>query len=133
MLNKVVLQGRAVADPDIRTIPNGSKVASLRIAVDRNYRTKDSASSDFFNVTVWRTTAEFVERYVKKGQLIIVEGSLQNKEWVGSDGKKRTAVDVVADNIYFCESKKAAAETHDAAKKEYAPKAPATKDQDLPF
>jgi single-strand DNA-binding protein len=133
MLNNVVLQGRLAADPEIRVTPNGVKTANMRIAVNRNYRTKDGTNTDFFTVVAWRTTAEFVERYVKKGQMIIAEGVLQNREWVSNDGKKRNAVEVLANNIHFCESKQATTEAHSNAKTDYAPKAAPAKEQDLPF
>jgi single-strand DNA-binding protein len=108
MLNKIFLQGRLVADPELRQTANGVPVATLRLAVDRDIRNKETGerATDFINVVAWRSTAEFVSRYFSKGRMAIVEGRLQIRNYTDRDGNKRTAAEVVADNIYFGDSKR---------------------------
>lgn len=110
MLNRAILMGRLVADPELRQTPNGVSVVSFRIAVDRNYSSKDGArQADFIDIVAWRQSAEFVSRYFSKGKMIIVEGSIQTRNYEDKNGNKRTAVEVVADNVQFGESKNASA------------------------
>ena len=105
--NKVILGGRLVADPELRTTPSGVSVTSFTVAVNRNYRGKDGTESqaDFLNCTAWRQTAEFVSRYFRKGSMIAVQGSIQTRNYEDRNGNKRTAVEIVADNVSFCGSK----------------------------
>lgn len=100
-LNRVVLVGRLVADPEIKYTTAGVPVASMRIAVNRITKNdQNEYESDFFNVTAWRRTAEFASTYLTKGRLISVDGRLQERRWVDqATGQKRSAVDIVADNI----------------------------------
>lgn len=109
MLNKVFLQGRLVADPELRHTTTGIAVASVRLAVDRNFKDKETGEkkADFINVVAWRQTGEFVSRYFTKGRMAIVEGTLQIRDYVDKEGNKRTAAEVVADNFYFGDSKPA--------------------------
>lgn len=107
MLNKVFMQGRLVADPELRHTPNGVAVASFRIAVDRDFKDKSGErQADFVNVIAWRATAEFVSKFFSKGRMAIVEGKLQSRNYEDKDGNKRYALEVVADNIYFGDSKR---------------------------
>ena len=108
MLNKIFLQGRLVADPELRHTQNGIAVASFRLAVDRDYKSKnpDEQTADFINIVAWRGTGEFVSRYFTKGKMAIVEGRLQIRSYTDRDGIRRTAAEVVADNVYFGESKR---------------------------
>lgn len=107
MLNKVFMQGRLVADPELRHTPNGVAVASFRIAVDRDFKDKSGErQADFVNVIAWRATGEFVSKFFSKGRMAIVEGKLQTRSYEDRDGNKRTATEVVADNIYFGDSKR---------------------------
>jgi single-strand DNA-binding protein len=108
VLNKIFLQGRLVADPELRHTPNGVPVASFRLAVDRNFKNRDSGErkADFINVVAWRQTGEFVSRYFSKGRMAIVEGSLQTRDYNDKDGNRRYATEVVADNVYFGDSKR---------------------------
>ena len=108
MLNKVFLQGRLVADPELRHTQQGTPVASYRLAVDRDYKSKDSnaQNADFVNVVSWRNTAEFVSRYFTKGRMMLVEGRLQMRDYTDRDGNRRVAAEVVTDNVYFCDSRK---------------------------
>jgi len=100
-LNRVVLVGRLTRDPELKYTPAGVPLASMSIAVDRI--TKDESGNyetDFFNVTAWRRTAEFAQNYLKKGRLVSVDGRLQTRSWVDqATGMKRSAVDIVADNL----------------------------------
>ena len=108
MLNKIFLQGRLVADPEMRHTPSGVAVATLRLAVDRDFKDRETGEkkADFVNVVAWRATAEFVSRYFTKGRMAIVEGRLQMRDWTDKDGNKRTTAEVVADNVYFGDSKR---------------------------
>lgn len=108
MLNKIFLQGRLVADPELRQTPSGVAVVSFRLAVDRDFKNKETGEkeADFINVVAWRNTAEFVSRFFNKGRMAIVEGRLQIRGYTDRDGNKRTAAEVVADNVYFGDSKR---------------------------
>lgn len=108
MLNKVFLQGRLVADPELRRTPNDVTVAAFRLAVERDF--KDQATGerqvDFINVVAWRQTGEFAARYLTKGRLAIVEGRLQIRDYTDREGGKRTMAEVVADKVYFGDSRR---------------------------
>ena len=106
MLNKAILIGRLVADPELRQTPNGVSVCTFRIAVDRAYSPKGGEKqADFLDIVAWRQQAEFVSRYFNKGKLILVEGSIQSRSYTDKNDQKRTAVEVVADNVRFVGSK----------------------------
>lgn len=105
MLNRAILMGRLAADPELRQTPSGVSVTAFRIAVNRNY---NRDLTDWIDIVAWRQTAEFVTRYFQKGSMIIVEGSIQTRSYEDKNGNKRTAVEVVADQVYFAESKGAA-------------------------
>lgn len=108
MLNKVFLQGRLVADPELRRTPNDVAAASFRLAVERDF--KDQATGerpvDYINIVAWRRTGEFAARYLTKGRLAIVEGRLQIRDYTDREGGKRTAAEVVADKVYFGDSRR---------------------------
>ena len=108
MLNKIFLQGRLVADPELRHTPNGVAVASFRMAVDRDFKDRETGErkADFINVVAWRQTAEFVSRYFTTGRMAVVEGKLQTRDYTDRDGNRRYATEVVADNIYFGDSRR---------------------------
>lgn len=107
MLNVAVLMGRLVADPELRRTQSDLAVCSFRIAVDRNYANKaGERQADFIDIVAWRSTAEFVCKYFTKGQMIAVEGSIQTRSYEDKQGNKRTAVEVVANNVSFCGSKR---------------------------
>ena len=108
MLNKIFLQGRLVADPELRHTQNGIAVASFRLAVDRDFKDRETGErkADFINIVAWRQTAEFVSRFLTKGRLAIVEGKLQTRDYTVRDGNRRYATEVVADNVYFGDSKR---------------------------
>lgn len=107
MLNKVIIMGRLVKDPELRRTQSGTAVTSFRIAVDRDFKSQDgSKQADFFDVVAWRNTAEFVSKYFTKGRMAVVEGRLQIRDWTDRDGGKRRSAEVVADNVYFGDSKR---------------------------
>lgn len=100
MLNRVILVGRLVADPELRYTPSGVPVASFRLAVDRQFKSQSGdRETDFINIVAWRRSAEFASNYLGKGRLVAVEGRLQIRQWTTNDGQKRTTAEVVADNI----------------------------------
>ena len=148
MLNVVAIMGRLVADPELRTTQSGNNVCSFRVACDRNYAPQgQERQADFIDVVAWRHQADFVCKYFQKGSLIAVVGSLQTRNYQDKNGNKRTAVEVLADNISFAGAKKT--ETVDdggeAPPKDYREPAPVyaqgsnddfavlSDDEDLPF
>ena len=136
MLNKVFLQGRLVADPELRHTQQGTPVASYRLAVDRGYKSKDpnAQNADFVNVVSWRNTAEFVSRYFTKGRMMLVEGRLQMRSYTDKDGNKRVAAEVVTDNVHFADSRKDGSNNADGSLQESAGfDELADDDGDLPF
>lgn len=107
MLNKVFIQGRMTADPELRHTQNGVAVATFRLAVTRDFKEKDGKrKADFISVVCWRGTAEFFSRFFQKGSLVVVEGRLQVRDYTDRDGNKRFITEVIADNVYFSESRK---------------------------
>lgn len=108
MLNKVILQGRLVADPELRHTGGGVACASFRLAVDRDFKDKETGErkADFHSVVAWRQTAVFVEKYLSKGRMVIVEGKLQSRTYDDQEGNRRYITEVVADNVYFADSKR---------------------------
>lgn len=106
MLNVVAIMGRLVADPELRTTQSGTDVCSFRIACDRNFvRQGEQRQADFIDIVAWRNQASFVSKYFQKGSLIAIDGSIQTRQYEDKNGNKRTAVEVVADNINFAGSK----------------------------
>ena len=107
-LNIIVLQGRLVRDPEMRTTQSGVSVASFTLAVDRDFGGRDGGEkqTDFIDCTAWRHTAEFVSKYFSKGRMAVVSGRLQIDNYTDNDGNKRKSAKVIADNIYFGDSKK---------------------------
>ena len=108
MLNRIILLGRLTRDPELRHTQTGTAVASFSLAVDRDFRNRDSGEKgvDFIDVVAWRNTAEFVSKYFTKGRMAVVEGRLQIRDWTDREGGKRRSAEVVADNIYFGDSKR---------------------------
>lgn len=106
MLNKIFIMGRLTRDPELRRTQNGTAVAGFALAVDRDYKNADGTKeTDFIEVVAWRSSAEFVSKYFTKGRMAIVEGRLQIRDWTDKDGNKRRNAEVVADNVYFGDSK----------------------------
>lgn len=108
MLNIVAIMGRLTADPELRHTASGISVASFTLAVDRSYSNRDTGErqTDFIDVVAWRGTAEFVCKYFTKGQMMAVDGSLQARSYEDKQGNRRKAVEVVANNVNFCGSKR---------------------------
>lgn len=107
MLNHIVVMGRLVRDPELRRTQSGTAVTSFTIAVDRDFQTKgEEKQTDFIDCVAWRSTAEFIAKYFLKGSMAIVSGKLQIREWTDKEGNKRRNAEVVADNVYFGESKR---------------------------
>lgn len=107
MLNHVALMGRLTADPEMGTTPNGTSRCSFKLAVDRNYVANGGErQTDFIYIVAWRNTAEFICKYFEKGQLVALEGSIQTRQYKDKQGNNRTAFEVIAQNVYFAESKK---------------------------
>ena len=106
-LNHIVLMGRLVADPELRRTGNGDAVCSYRIAVDRDFKSKDgNREADFIDIVSWKSAGEFVSKNFTKGRMILVSGKLQMRNWTDKDGNKRTTAEVITDNVYFADSKK---------------------------
>ena len=108
MLNKVFIMGRLTRDPELRRTQTGTAVASFSLAVDRDFKDKSTGerTTDFIDVVAWRQTGEFVSRYFTKGRMAVVEGRLQIRDWTDKDGNKRRTAEVVADQVYFGDSKR---------------------------
>ena len=108
MLNRIVIMGRLARDPELRRTQAGVPVASFRLAVDRDFRDKTTGerATDWIDVVAWRQTGEFVSRYFSKGRLAVVEGRLQMRDWTDKEGNRRTSAEVVAENVYFGDSKR---------------------------
>ena len=108
MLNHIVTMGRLVRDPELRYTGTGTAVASFTIAVDRDFADKETKekATDFIDVVAWRQTGEFVSKFFTKGSMAVVSGRLQIREWQDKEGNKRRSAEIVADNVYFGESKR---------------------------
>lgn len=108
MLNQIVIMGRLTRDPELRRTGSGIAVTSFTLAVDRDFSGKDSGEkeTDFIDCVAWRQTGEFVSKYFSKGRMAVVTGRLQIRGWTDKDGNKRRAAEVIADSVYFGDSKK---------------------------
>ena len=108
MLNHIVLMGRLTRDPELRRTGSGVPVASFTVAVDRDFGSREGGEkeTDFIDIVAWRNTAEFVSKYFTKGRMAVVSGRLQIRNWNDKDGNKRRSAEVVADNVYFGDSKR---------------------------
>ena len=108
MLNRIIIMGRLGKDPELRRTQQGTPVASFSLAVDRDFKDKGTGErvTDWIDVVAWRQTGEFVSRYFTKGRMAVVEGRLQMRDWTDREGNKRRSAEVVADNVYFGDSKK---------------------------
>lgn len=108
MLNHITIMGRLTRDPELRRTGSGTAVASFTLAVDRDFSSKDGGEkeTDFIDCVAWRQTGEFVSKYFTKGRMAVVSGRLQIRSWTDKDGNKRRTAEVVADQVYFGDSKK---------------------------
>lgn len=107
MLNHITIGGRLTKDPELRRTGNGTAVTSFSIACDRDFANKESGEreTDFVDIVAWRNTAEFVSKYFAKGRMAIISGRLQIRDWTDKEGNKRRSAEVLADNVYFGDSK----------------------------
>lgn len=105
MLNRIVLMGRLTHDPELRRTQSDTPVCSFSLAVDRDYKRDGEKETDFIDIVAWRSTADFVGKYFTKGRMAVVEGRLQIRDWTDKEGGKRRSAEVIADNVYFGDSK----------------------------
>ena len=106
MLNKIVIMGRMTRDPELRRTQSGTAVTSFSIACDRDFKSQSGEKeTDFIDVVAWRSTAEFVCKYFTKGRMAVVVGRLQIRDWTDREGGKRRSAEVVADSVYFGDSR----------------------------
>lgn len=130
MLNHIVIMGRLTRDPELRRTGTGVAVTSFSVAVDRDFGGRDGGEreTDFIDCVAWRSTGEFVSKYFTKGSMIVVSGRLQIRNWNDKEGNKRRSAEVVADNVYFGESKRADQRSggYDAPAPSYGGSAPAS-------
>ena len=107
MLNNVIIMGRLTRDPELRRTQSGTAVTSFTMAVDRDFKSQSGEKeTDFIDVVAWRNTGEFAAKYLAKGRMAAVEGRIQVRDWQDKDGNKRKTTEVVADNVYFADSKR---------------------------
>ena len=122
MLNKIILMGRLTRDPELRRTQSGTAVTSFSLAVDRDFKSQaGEKETDFIDVVAWRNTAEFVSRYFTKGRMAVVEGRLQIRDWTDRDGAKRRSAEVIAENVYFGDSKREGGSDYSSAPAYSAP------------
>ena len=110
MLNHIVIMGRLTRDPELRYTQSQLPVATFRVAVDRDFGRGEEKQTDFIDCVAWRSTGEFVSKYFQKGSMAIVSGRLQMRDWTDKEGNKRRSAEVVADNVYFGDSKRDSAD-----------------------
>ena len=137
--NKVILIGNMCADPEMKQTPSGASVCSFSIAVNRRFKKEGSTETDFINIVAWRQQAEFVCKYFKKGQAILVCGQIQTRTWTDNAGNKRYATEVVADEVSFVGSKEGAQSAKNEPQAQSYASVPTpnfeeiSSDEDLPF
>ena len=126
--------GRLTRDPELRHTGSGTSVASFTLAVDRDYKTQNGEKeTDFIDIVAWRSTAEFVHKYFTKGRMAVVEGRLQVRDWTDKDGERRRSAEVVADNIYFGDSKRTVSDSDTPAPSREFTELPDEEKGELPF
>ena len=134
MLNKIIVMGRLGRDPELRRTQAGTAVASFSLAVDRDFKDKTTGerACDWIDVVAWRQTGEFAARYLTKGRMVVVEGRLQMRDYTARDGSKRRAAEVVADSVYFADSRQTAPPPSEGNANEAAlPEGPSNELRDL--
>lgn len=137
MLNHIDIMGRLTRDPELRRTQSGTAVASFTLAVSRDFSDKDKA--DFIDVVAWRSTAEFISKYFSKGRTAVISGRLQMRDWTDNNGNKRRSAEVIAESVYFGDSKRDTLESNadnsDAADTSYgyADFEEIQNEDDLPF
>jgi single-strand DNA-binding protein len=132
IINKIILMGRLVADPETRITQNNIAMTRFKLAVNRQGKPQDGQpNADFIQITAWRQTAEFVQKYFHKGQQVLIEGYLRNNNWTDKDGNKRYADEVHAEHVYFADSKRD--KVDDTGESYSAVSTYQDTDEDLPF
>ena len=122
MLNKIILMGRLTRDPELRRTQSGTAVTSFSLAVVRDFKSQNGEKeTDFIDIVAWRNTAEFVSKYFTKGRMAVVEGRLQIRNWTDRDGGKRRSAEVIAENVYFGDSKREGGSDYSSAPAYSAP------------
>lgn len=133
MLNRIIIMGRLTRDPELRHTQSGTAVASFSLAVDRDFKNQNGEKeTDFIDVVAWRNSAEFVSRYFTKGRMAVVEGRLQIRDWTDKDGGRRRSAEVVADSIYFGDSKRTVSDSDTPSSGEFQ-ELPEEEKGELPF
>lgn len=131
MLNKIIVMGRFTRDPELRRTPAGTAVASFSLAVERDFKGQNGErETDFIDVVAWRNVGEFVSKYFTKGRMAVVEGRLQVRDWTDTENRKRRTAEIVAENVYFGDSKR---EEQQDTYQELGEIAELDDDGDLPF
>ncbi len=133
MLNKVILQGRLTADPELKMTNSGVSVTQFTLAVERDYQSNGKRETDFINVVAWKGTAEFASKYFSKGKMMLLSGRLEVRNYTAADGSKRYVTEVIADNVYFAGDKgesKAEAKPYGESGNEFEEMTP---EEELPF
>ncbi len=122
MLNHIIIMGRLTRDPELRRIGSGIAVTSFTLAVDRDFKSSNAGDKevDFIDCVAWRQAGEFVSKYFTRGRMAVVSGRLQIRSWTDKDGNKRRTAEVIADNVYFADSKNEAASTQSSPTTNYA-------------
>lgn len=117
MLNKIIIMGRLIRDPELRRTQTGTGVGSFTLAVDRDFKDKQTGerATDFIDCVAWGATGEFAQRYFTKGRMAVVQGRLQLRDWTGRDGNKRRSAEVVVEQMYFGDSKRESGNTAQSA------------------
>lgn len=133
MLNNITLQGRLTRSPEMKATASGISCATFTLACEQDYKNPNGErDTDFFDVVAWRGTADFVQRYFSKGQMAVVKGRLQTRQWTAEDGSKRKTVQIVAENVYFCGRENNSQAIEEPAAVEASEPVPVLTD-DLPF
>lgn len=131
VLNTITISGRIVNDLELKTTPSGLEILSFTVACERDYKDKNGEKqTDFIDVVAYKHTAVFVEKYFGKGRMAIVNGRLATRNWEDKNGNKRKAVEIIADNVYFADSKTEQKQTEPKKEVEFAEM---SKDEDFPF
>lgn len=134
MINTITLMGRLTNDAELKTTNQGTSVTSFSIAVDRAYAKQgEDRQTDFINIVAWRSTAEFITKYFRKGSMIALTGSLQTRKYQDRNGNNRMAYEVVANEVSFCGDKKESGENNNRLTTDYVVSDEADDESDLPF
>ena len=133
MLNKIFIMGRLTRDPELRRTQSGTPVTSFSLAVDRDFKSQSGEKeTDFVDIVAWRSTADFVSKFFTKGRMAVVEGRLQLRDWKDKDGNNRRSAEVVAEHVYFGDSKQRSESETPSASGDFR-EIPEEEKEELPF